>query len=197
MSFAIGKRTWMVRPAVLGCILSMCFSACISLQTPTNADLTVLVTAQDFARFIPTHQIDEKHVKANKVQVAGVSVVTYEYQPGEGLYLSAEASVGPHGSGKEHATRSLRGITVAKWWEGKDLEFEEHPIPAGLDGDTRFFVLRSEGKPIGNAYVTHDDRHGMFLLFSGVYFPNGEEFSTFITPKLRALKTAWLGAPDI
>lgn len=124
-------------------------------------------------------------------------MVTYEYQPGDGLYLSAEASGGSEGSGKEHATRSLRGIMVAKWWEGKGLEFDEQPVPAGLEDGTRFFVLRSQGKPIGNAYVTYDEHRGMFLMFAGVYFANGEQFSTFIAPKLRALSMATFGAPKI
>ena len=175
------RATWWLIPT--------CFVACVSLTQPTEADLTVLVTAHDLIRFAPDHQLDHQRVKLQKLRASGIVVLTYEYHPGEGLYLSSEASVGPPGSGEEHATRSIRGIKTAAWVKGQDLEIEEQSISPGLDGGTRFFLLRSHGKPIGNGYVTHNDRRAMFLLFSGVYFSNPEQFSAFIKPKLEALTT--------
>ena len=162
-------------------------SACVTFLEPTSSDLNVLLTAEDLSQFKPDHEINFKRVKARKLQVSDLSLLTYEYQPGRGLYLSSEASVGPKGSGEEHAMRSLRGFKAASWFKGHDLEMEERPIQSGLSGGTRFFLLRSSGKPIGNAYVTFDDQRAMSLMFSGVYFSDLDQFSDFIKPKLKAL----------
>ena len=194
MPFNAGKNTVALRHAALLCVLPACLVACVSVGQPTGADLTVLVTAQDLARFTPDHQINYERVKVQKVQVASLSLLTYEYHPGEGLYLSSEASVGPQGSGEEHAKRSIRGLKAASWFKGEDLEIEEQPIPSGLDSGTRFFLLRSQGQPIGNAYVTYDDRRAMYLMFSGVYFSDVDQFATFIKPKLEALTNSTLGS---
>lgn len=53
MSLTIGQRMRMGQLAVLGCVLSVSLTTCLSLQSPTSSDLAVLVTAQDFAQFIP------------------------------------------------------------------------------------------------------------------------------------------------
>ena len=168
-------------------IVLFVLSGCVTFVKPTNADLKVLLTAEDFSQFKPDHEINLTRVKAQKLQVSDISLLTYEYQPGRGLYLSSEASVGPKGSGEEHATRSIRGIKTAAWFKGDDLEIEEQPIRDGLSGGTRFFLLRSNGKPIGNAYVTFDAQRAMSVMFSGVYFSDLDQFSDFIKPKLEAL----------
>ena len=163
------------------------FSGCLTFEEPTTSELNVIVTAEDLAPFRPEHTIDFARVKAQKLHVAGISLLTYEYRPDRGLYITTEASVGPDGSGEEHATRSLRGFRTASWFQGDDLEMEEQPIQGGLAGGARLFLLRSGGKPIGNAYITYDDQHAMSLMFSGVYFSDLDHFSHFIKPKLEAL----------
>ncbi len=176
-----------IRYAVLLCLIPTCLAACLSVVQPTQADLNVLLTAEDLVQFKPEHTINVERVKVQKVEVAGISLLMYEYHPEEGLYISSEASVGPRGSGKEHAERTLRGIMATEWFQGNDLQFEEQPIQTRLGENSRFFLLRSGGKPIGNAYITHDDQHGMSMLFSGVYFSDLDQFANFIQPKLRAL----------
>ena len=168
-------------------IVLLVLSGCVTFVEPTDADLKVLLTAEDLSQFTPDHEINFTRVKVQKLQVSDLSLLTYEYRPGKGLYLSSEASVGPKGSGEEHATRSIRGFKTAAWFKGDDLEFEEQPIQGGLAGGTRFFLLRSSGKPIGNAYVTYDDQRAISLMFSGVYFSDLDQFSNFIKPKLKAL----------
>lgn len=185
-----------MRRCALLCLIPACLVACVSFEQPTEAELNVLVTAEDLAQFKPEHEINLEGVKVRKVMVSGVSVLTYEYHPGKGLYLSSEASVGPRGSGEEHATRSIRGFKAAAWFQGDDLEIEEQPIQGGLGGGSRFFLLRLSGKPIGNAYVTHDDQRAMSLMFSGVYFSDWNQFSNFIKPKLKALTNYAPGRPD-
>ena len=177
----------LLRYGALVVLIPGLFSGCVTFEEPTKSELNVMVTAEDLAPFRPEHTIDFARVKAQKLQVAGISLLTYEYQPGRALYLSSEVSVGPNGSGEEHAARSLRGFKTASWIQGDDLEMEEQPIQGGLAGGARFFLLRSSGKPIGNAYITYDDQRAMSLMFSGVYFSDLDQFSHFIKPKLKAL----------
>lgn len=176
-----------IRYAVLLCLIPACLTACVSVVQPTQRELNVLLTAEDLVQFKPEHKISADRVKVQKVEVAGISVLMYEYHPEGGLYISSESSVGPSGSGKEHVERTLRGFMAAEWFQGEDLQFEEQPIQTRLGENSRFFLLRSGGKPIGNAYMTHDDQHGISILFSGVYFSDLDQFANFIKPKLKAL----------
>lgn len=185
----LSLSTTAIRCSVLVCLLPTWLTACVSVVQPTPRDLKVLLTAEDLVQFKPEHKISADRVKVQKVEVAGISVLMYEYQPQDGLYISSEVSAGPSGSGREHAERIHRGIMAAEWFQGDDLRFEEQPIQTRLGENSRFFLLRSGNKPIGNAYITHDDQHGLSMLFSGVYFSDFNQFADFIQPKLRALST--------
>jgi hypothetical protein len=167
----------------------------VSLSEPTANDLAILVTAEDLARFRPDHPIDPGRIRASMVRVAGVRLVTYEYEPADSLYLSAEASIGPDGSGAEHAKRSLRGLKLGAWFQGDELELEEQEAPIRWGLETRFFQFRSGGRPVGNAFIAHSEQRGLFLMFAGVYFSDHGQFASFIRPKLDALESYGTAAP--
>ena len=103
----------LLRYCALFLLIPGLFSGCLTVEEPTTSELNVIVTAEDLAPFRPDHTIDFARVKAQKLHVAGISLLTYEYRPDRGLYINSEASVGPDGSGEEHATRSLRGFKTA------------------------------------------------------------------------------------
>jgi hypothetical protein len=178
-----------LRSALASGLAVVALAACVNTVEPTEADLRVLVTGRDLLEFRSDHQLDADAEKVTKMKLfGGLWLLSYEYEPGQGLFVTSEASVGPSGSGEEHVDRSVRALKVGSWFGG-DLELREQVSPVEWGTGSRFFLLLNEGEPIGNAFFAHSDERGLTTMFAGVYFSDHEQFADFIRPKLEALET--------
>ncbi|HEY7820373.1 MAG TPA: hypothetical protein VIG29_19265 [Vicinamibacteria bacterium] len=107
----------------------------------------------------------------------------------EAPYLSYTLTFEPSASDASTTYVSLWGGTKVAFYVFGEVEVdvqEKNEIFRWGD-ESRFGLLVAEGRPFGNVFIAKKDKRVVYLLVSGIYFDDTENFSNFLTPYLEKL----------
>lgn len=194
------SRKWLwifllIPTAVIGAILL--FVGAIALFIFTGQDEPV--TAQDRAIIVDIHSLanwienytpspQEESIKKTRY-MDGSYDVEYEYSlpdDTDGYYLACTVTVE---NSAEDASYNFFGF-----WKGFELvatglgvNVEERNDLFQWGDHSRFAVLKTEGQPVGNMFITRTDKYIFSIILSGVYFTDTESINDLLLEKLERL----------
>jgi hypothetical protein len=104
-------------------------------------------------------------------------------------YLSYSVTFEPSETDASTTYVSLWGGTRVAFYAfgGTQVEVQEKNEIFRWGDESRFGLLLTEGRPFGNVFVAKKGKRVVYLLLSGVYFDDPENFSGLLTPYLEKL----------
>jgi hypothetical protein len=122
-------------------------------------------------------------------QFDGAYQLTCEFQAPEGerrrLFIYASVSVARNASDAA-LSEGAEKIGLLIGLRASGVEERELRMPAGGDA-SRLGVLVKGGELLGNVFTVRDGRKTYFLLLTGLYFEDAEDWKKLVAPKLQQL----------
>lgn len=169
---------------------SVCILGCDRKLTVLESDKTIFLRAQDLVDYGYQFSDIEKYESFSKAKaIDGSYDVEYEFETPDAeknnpLFLYVVVSVGKK---KRDAQISQGGEKIALLYSLKAQGIEEEEIPDFYRyGDSSsFYVLKKEGKPIGNYFTVREGAKTYSVIISGRYFDDPQVWKEIMEPKLK------------
>jgi hypothetical protein len=114
---------------------------------------------------------------------------TYEVPDDSAPYLSYMLNFEPTETDADSTYFSLWGGSKVAFYAfgAMDVAVDEQDDLFRWGDESRFGVLRTEGKPFGNVFIAKRGKTVVYLLLTGIYFEDPDNVSTLLTPYLEKL----------
>jgi hypothetical protein len=180
------------RLILLVALLLVSFSAqsCERQLTVQESDKTLFLRAGDLSKYGYAFQSIEKYESFKKAKaIDGTYDLEYEFKTPESeqndpLFLYVLVSIGKK---RSDAQLSQGGEKIALFYTLKAKGIHEEEVPNFyLYGDSSsFYLLKRDGKPIGNYFSVREGAKTYTVLLSGMYFDDRDSWREMIEPKLK------------
>jgi hypothetical protein len=169
--------------------VSLCIQGCERKLTVQESDKTLFLRAQDLVDYgygFPAIEKYESFTKAKAID--GSYDLEYEFETPDAeqsapLFLYVLVSIGKK---KSDAQISQQGekIALLSTLKAKGIQEEEIPNFYGYGDSSSFYVLKKEGKPIGNYFTVREGSKTYTVILSGMYFDDPQVWKEIMEPKL-------------
>jgi len=165
-------------------------SGCGSEEPLSEADKSLFLRPADLVRYGFQYENADSYETFSKTrQLDGTYQIRYEFQPAKSerrrVFIHANVSVARNAS---DAALSEGAEQIGMLIGLKASGVEEHEVrmrPGDDQGKLR--VLVKGGKPLGNVFTARDGRKTYFLVMTGLYFDDAEDWRKLFEPKLQQL----------
>lgn len=170
--------------------VSLCIQGCERKQTVQESDKTLFLRAQDLVDYGHGFAAIEKYESFSKAKAFDGSYdLEYEFKTPDAeqkdrLFLYVLVSVGKK---KSDAQISQGGEKIALLYtlKAKGIEEEEIPNFYRYADSSSFYLLKKEGKPIGNYFTVREGTKTYTVIISGMYFDDPQMWREIMEPKLK------------
>lgn len=165
-------------------ILTLTISACDNQAALSGEERGLLLNDKDFAHF----GIGKGGHYTKSVQYLTRTVeLSYTHNPGQGFYLYSAVSI--HPTAGDALINGYAGNVGASYsLESNGLEKRALALSPDYASGSSLDLLSKDGEPVGNLFFTHAANKSVFILFTGVYFEQAEDFEDFIAPRLQRIR---------
>lgn len=180
---------WKIQTLLI--LLSLLFVQCQRSMPVGPADKTLLLQATDLVPYGYGFQHIAKHETFKKTRdFDGTVEVEYEFETPDSehehaLYLNVVITV----SRKTNDARVSQGAENIGIMTGLKLQGMVHEEKAGFYtyGDSsRFFILKKDGKSVGNYFSAREGAKTYTILLAGMYIEDASIWKELVEPKLQA-----------
>jgi hypothetical protein len=170
--------------------VSVCILSCERKLTVHESEKSLLLRAQDLVDYGYSFSGIEKYESFSKAKtIDGSYDLEYEFETPDAeqkdpLFLYVLVSVGKK---KSDAQISQGGEKIAVFYtlKAKGIEEEEIPNFYSYGDSSSFYVLKKEGKPIGNYFTVREGSKTYTVILSGMYFKDPAVWKEIMEPKLK------------
>ena len=170
--------------------VSLCIQGCERKLNVQESDKTLFLRAKDLVDYGYGFPAIEKYESFSKAKaIDGSYDVEYEFETPDAekqdrLFLYVLISVGKK---KSDAKISQGGEKIALLYtlKAKGIEEEEIPNFYHYGDSSSFYLLKKEGKPIGNYFTVREASKTYTVILSGMYFDDPQVWKEIMEPKLK------------
>jgi hypothetical protein len=170
--------------------VSLCIQGCERKLTVQESDKILFLRAQNLIDYGYGFQGIEKHESFTKTKaIDGSYDVEYEFETPEGeqndpLFLYVLVSVGKKKSDAQ-VSQGGEKIVLLYSLKAKGIEEEEIANFYRYGDSSSFYLLKKEGKPIGNYFTVREGSKTYTVILSGMYLDDPQVWKEIMEPKLK------------
>ena len=163
------------------------FAACATPDAPRPEERNLVVTLESLSEFglAPPDGYAEHEKLRRERRSDGSLSIEYEFQTPDGdppfVYSIAKIFSSPAGACLSFAADNL-GLRLSS------LEPTERDDLFQYGERSRFALVESQGKPVGNVFAMCRSRTSLLVMFVGIYFDDTDSWRALIEPHLQALE---------
>jgi len=164
------------------------FVGCSTEEPLSEADKSLFLRPADLARYGFQYDDPANYEKFSKSrQIDGAYQLKYEFQPDKSerrrVFIYASVSVARSDS---DAALNEGAEAVGMIIGLKASGVEEREMKSGSDGSKLRLLVKGD-KPLGNIFTMREGRKTYFLVMTGLYFDDAEDWKKLFAPKLEQL----------
>lgn len=168
---------------------------CISLLSCTQSnqlskqEKALLLTERNFSAFFPNlGKRKLGHFNKEKSYLDGITTLEYEVTVSEQLYLMNTVSLC---KGKSDAIQTAFALRTGALIGVKmgDITSEEIALPEHLDDKLTLLLLKIKDAPVGNVWTYVHDNKIWFVILTGIYYENAQDFQQAYQSHLLKIQT--------
>jgi hypothetical protein len=176
--------------AALAALLLACLAGCGIEEPLSEADKRLFLRPADLARYGFQYDDPASYEKFSKSrQLDGAYQLKYEFKPdgSERRRVFIYASVSVAQSESDAAlNQSAEAVGMVIGLKASGVEERELRTKSG-NGQSKLRLLVKGDKPLGNIFTVRDGRKTYFLVMTGFYFDDAEDWKKLVAPKLEQL----------
>ncbi|HEY7240130.1 MAG TPA: hypothetical protein VH600_13240 [Burkholderiales bacterium] len=182
-----------MRPGLPACFLALllvCIAGCAVEEPLSEADKRLFLRPADLVRYGFRYADPESYEKFSKSrQIDGGYQLKYEFQPDQSeprrVFIYASVSVAKSESDAA-LNEGAEAVGMVIGLKASGVEEREVRLKSGND-QSKLRLLVKGDKPLGNIFTTRDGRKTYFIVVTGLYFDDPEDWRKLVAPKLEQL----------
>jgi hypothetical protein len=176
--------------AALAALLLVCLAGCGTEEPLSEADKSLFLRPADLVRYGFQYDDPDSYEKFSKTrQIDGAYELKYEFQPDKSerrrVFIYASISVARNESDAA-LNEGAEAIGMLVGLKASGVEERELRMRSGNDRSTLRLLVKGD-KPLGNIFTTRDGRKTYFVVVTGLYFDDAEDWKKLVAPKLEQL----------
>ena len=176
--------------AALAALLLACLAGCGTEEPLSEADKSLFLRPADLVRYGFEYDDPASYEKFSKSrQIDGAYQLKYEFQPGKSersrVFIYASVSVANNESDAA-LNEGAEAVGMIIGLKASGVEERELRMKPGGD-QSRLRLLFKGDKPLGNIFTARDGRKTYFIVMTGLYFDDAEDWKKLVAPKLEQL----------
>jgi hypothetical protein len=176
--------------AALAALLLVCLAGCGTEEPLSEADKSLFLRPADLVRYGFQYDDPDSYEKFSKTrQIDGAYELKYEFQPDKSerrrVFIYASISVARNESDAA-LNEGAEAIGMLVGLKASGVEERELRMRCGNDRSTLRLLVKGD-KPLGNSFTTRDGRKTYFVVVTGLYFDDAEDWKKLVAPKLEQL----------
>lgn len=184
MQTRFGMRT------VFAALFIVCLAGCGTEEPLSEADKSLFLRPTDLVRYGFQYDDPASYEKFSKSrQIDGAYQLKYEFQPGKSerrrVFIYASVSVARSESDAA-LNEGAEAVGMVIGLKASGVEERELQMKSGND-QSKLRLLVKGDKPLGNIFTLRDGRKTYFLVMTGLYFDDPEDWKKLVAPKLEQL----------
>ena len=173
--------------AALAALLFACLAGCGTEEPLSEADKSLFLRPTDLVRYGLQYDDPGSYEKFSKSrQIDGAYQLKYEFKPDKSeqrrVFIYASVSVAQNESDAA-LNESAEAVGMIIGLKASGVEERELRTKSG-DGQSKLRLLVKGDKPLGNIFTARDGRKTYFLVMTGLYFDDPEDWKKLVAPKL-------------
>ena len=174
----------------LAALLLVCLAGCGTEEPLSEVDKSLFLRPADLIRYGFQYDDPASYEKFSKSrQIDGAYQLKYEFQPAKSerrrVFIYASVSVAQNESDAA-LNEGAEAIGMLIGLKASGVEERELGMKAGND-QSKLRLLVKGDKPLGNIFTVRDGRKTYFLVMTGLYFDDAEDWRKLVAPKLEQL----------
>jgi hypothetical protein len=172
-------------------LLLACLAGCGIEEPLSEADKSLFLRPTDLVRYGFQYDDPESYEKFSKSrQIDGAYQLKYEFQPGKSerrrVFIYASVSVAKNESDAA-LNESAEAVGMLIGLKASGVEDREVQMKTSSNEQSKLRLLVKGDKPLGNIFTTRDGRKTYFIVVTGLYFDDAEDWKKLFAPKLEQL----------
>ncbi|MCW2290095.1 hypothetical protein M2262_000145 [Pseudomonas sp. BIGb0408] len=164
-------------------ILTLTISACDFNAVPVDEERELLLADRDFAHL---RKGRGGHYSKNVQYLTRTVELSYTHNTDDNFYLYSAVTIYPT-AGDALVSGYAGNFGASYSLKSNGLEKRALALSPGHAKDSSLDLLTRGGEPVGNLFFTRVANKSVFILFTGVYFEQAEQFEDFIAPRLQRI----------
>ena len=175
--------------AAVAALLLACLAGCSIEEPLSDADKSLFLRPADLVRYGFRYDDPGSYEKFSKSrQIDGAYQLKYEFKPDKSeqrrVFIYASVSVAQSESDAA-LNESAEAVGMIIGLKASGVEERELRMKSGSQSKLRLLVKGD--KPLGNIFTVRDGRKTYFLVMTGLYFDDPEDWKKLVAPKLEQL----------
>jgi len=172
-------------------LLLACLAGCGTEEPLSEADKSLFLRPTDLVRYGFQYDDPASYEKFSKSrQIDGAYQLKYEFQPGKTerrrVFIYASVSVAKNESDAA-LNESAEAVGMLIGLKASGVEDREVQMKTSSNEQSKLRLLVKGDKPLGNIFTTRDGRKTYFIVVTGLYFDDAEDWKKLFAPKLEQL----------
>ena len=179
-----------IRTAFAALLLAW-LAGCGTEEPLSEADKSLFLRPTDLVRYGFQYEDPASYEKFSKSrQLDGAYQLKYEFQPGKTerrrVFIYASVSVARNESDAA-LNESAEAVGMLIGLKASGVEDREVQMKTSSNEQSKLRLLVKGDKPLGNIFTTRDGRKTYFIVVTGLYFDDAEDWKKLFAPKLEQL----------
>ena len=176
--------------AAWAALLLVCLAGCGREEPLSEVDKSLFLRPADLARYGFQYDDPASYEKFSKSrQIDGAWQLKYEFQPDKSerrrVFIYASVSVAKNESDAA-LNEGAEAVGMLIGLKASGVEDREVRMKPGNE-QSKLRLLVKGDKPLGNVFTTRDGRKTYFIVMTGLYFDDAEDWKKLFAPKLEQL----------
>ncbi|MFL6566928.1 MAG: hypothetical protein ACJ8G5_18475 [Burkholderiales bacterium] len=176
--------------ATLAGLLLFGLLGCSTEEPLSEADKSLFLRPADLVRYGFRYDDPANYEKFSKSrQIDGAYQLKYEFQPDQSerrrVFIYASVSVARSDSDAA-LNEGAEAVGMIIGLKASGVEERELGMKSGNDRSKLRLLVKGD-KPLGNIFTVRDGRKTYFLVMTGLYFDDAEDWKKLVAPKLEQL----------
>jgi len=173
--------------AALAALLLACLAGCGTEEPLSDVDKSLFLRPADLVRYGFQYDDPGSYEKFSKSrQIDGAYQLKYEFKPDKSeqrrVFIYASISVAQNESDAA-LNENAEAVGMIIGLKASGVEERELRMKSGNDQGKLRLLVKGD-KPLGNIFTARDGRKTYFLVMTGLYFDDAEDWKKLVAPKL-------------